>query len=163
MMFFAVELLFIAILGFLFFIIYKNERALARDRRSHAVIEARWDGKERRAHARFKKALGVVYVLQKKPSLKNNVKTVDISKGGIKLLMDEKLLEGVVLNLKLEIPGTKKVIEIEGEVVWSEEVKCKDNPNKRFFHAGIMFSAIKEPEAKAYINYMRAISADPIV
>ena len=162
-MFFAVELLFILILGFLFFMIYKNERAQVRGRRSHAVIEGCWNGKERRAHARFKRALNVVYVLQKKPNLRNNVKTVDISEGGVKLLMDEKLCKGVVMNVRLEIPGTKKVIEIEGEVVWSEEVKCKDNPNKRFFHAGIMFSAIKEPEAKAYINYMRAISADPIV
>lgn len=157
-MVFATGLFFIGLLLFLFIILYKSERLLGKNSLSHATIEECWDGRDRRKHVRFNKALDVIYSLEKKPHLNSNIRTLDISEGGAKLVMDKKLSKDVFLNLKLEIPGTMELVEIAGKVAWSEEAKVKDPDGKRLFHTGIQFITLKEPSGKSFINYIRLLA-----
>lgn len=158
-MFLIAELLFIVLLAMILFMLYRNERLRSKHMMPRATMEEYWDGKERRRHFRFQKTLGVSYAVEKKAHLKSNGKTVDISESGMKLLLDEKLPKGVILDLMIELPGSKKMAEVEGEVVWSEEVAEKHPSGKRFFHSGIRFSAIKEPSGKSLIDYIRSVAA----
>jgi c-di-GMP-binding flagellar brake protein YcgR len=102
----------------------------------------------------------VAYGVEKRPHLKNNGRTANISEGGMKLLMDEKLPKGTILNLELELPDPKKTIKIEGEVVWSDEAEKAEGSDKRLFHSGIKLLAIKGPFPTDFISYIRSLTKD---
>jgi hypothetical protein len=105
--------------------------------------------------------LAVKYVPVKRPHLKNSAKSIDISEGGMKLLLDEKLATGTILDLTVELPNTKKTAKIEGEVMWSSEATDiePDADGKRLFHAGIKFFAIREPSGWHIVDYIRSKAA----
>ncbi len=153
----VVEILFIALLIFLLTIVNRNERLSAKTCLSHAVIEQYWDGKNRRKYSRFKKELKVIYSIEKKQHLKNNACTVDISEGGMKLLLDKKLSNGSVLGLKVEMPDVRDTAEVECRVVWSEELKGDNADGKRLFYTGLEFCAIREPHGMPLVNYIRSL------
>jgi len=160
-MFTLVGLFFIVLLSMILYLLYKNEFIISKNNRHHAKIEEYWTGKERRKYGRFKKILDVIYAIAKKPQLKSNGRTIDISEGGMKLLLDEKLPAGAILDLKISIPASAQEIEVEGEVVWCEENSQKEEPGKRHFYHGIKFLAIKEPSGKYLSEYIRSISTQP--
>ncbi len=154
------EFLFILLLVLVLFMLYKSERSSTKNLMPQAEVEEYWSGKERREHVRFKKHLPVTYTVQKRPHLKSNGRTVDISQGGMKLLLSEKLPKGTIVDLTLELSDIKDTVEIEGHIAWSEEKESKDSSGKRFFYSGIKFSAIKEPSTDSFLNYMRSISVE---
>lgn len=160
-MFTLVGLFFILLLSMILYLLYKNEFAVAKNGRHHAKIEEYWTGKERRKYTRFKKTLDVIYTVAKKPRLSNNGHTIDISEGGMKLLLDEKLTKGIIMDLKISIPGSPQDAEVEGEVVWCEEASHDEASGKRHFCHGIKFLAIKEPSGKHLSDYIRSISVQP--
>jgi len=153
-MFLIIELLFIILLALILFMLYGKEKLLAKSALPRAAVEEYWGEKERRLHVRLKKALEVNYSVEKAPHLKNTCKSIDISMGGMKLLVDEKLAAGSVLDLKITLPGSKRTAEVEGEVVWCEELEQLDPSGKRLFHTGIKFSSIKNPYVNPMIDYI---------
>jgi hypothetical protein len=156
-MFLIVELLFILLLSMVLYFLYHNERASGRKNFRHAVLEGCWTGKERRRHVRFKKRLDVSYVTRKKSQVKSSAKTSDISMGGAKLVLDEKLSKGVVLFIRMLLPETNKTVEAEGEVVWSECADSNVEDGKRFFYAGVKFVAIKSPDDGTFLEYVQSL------
>ena len=157
-----IEILFIVLLSMILFMLARNETGLAKRTTPRAQVEGYWDEeKERRQCVRFKKDLEVCYVVEKKAHLKNNGKAVDISGGGLRLLIDEKLAEGTIVELQITLPGPKRIAEVEGEVVWSEEAKdCNDAAGKRLFHAGVRFLAVRGSSGKAIAGYVRPLCLD---
>ncbi|MFA6143046.1 MAG: PilZ domain-containing protein [Candidatus Omnitrophota bacterium] len=155
-----VELLFVVLLSMILYMIYLHERVLTKNNTPHAMMEEYWSGKERREHFRFEKSLNVSYAVEKKQHLKNSGKTVDISEGGMKLLLDEKLPISTIVDLKVTLPNSRKFAEVEGEVIWSEEVKEIDPSGKRLFHSGIRFLAVKEPSNGKLAEYVRSLASD---
>lgn len=160
-MFLIVELTIITILVFSLFLILKREKIFIKDHSRKAKVEEHWPGGERRSHVRFKKCLEVIYSIQKRPRLKANGATVNISEGGMKLSLDEKLPEGTIMNLKVSIPnGAEDTAEIEAQIVWSSDIKEKDPEGKRQFHSGIKYIAIKDPPGKSLVEYIRSLPAN---
>lgn len=158
------ELLFIGLLSIMFFMIYKNEKASAKRSVPRAKAEEYWDGIERRRHVRFKKAVELTYTIEKRPHLKQT-KTVDISEGGLKLVLAEKLAVGAIVDLRMTLPGSEKntEVEVEGEVVWSSDAKAEEGSGKRLFYSGIKFFAIPEPSATDLISYVMSLAKDSAV
>lgn len=157
-MFLVLELLFILVLSMVLYMLYRNDRALAKNGLRRAMMEECWEGKERRAHVRFKKCLEVSYAHRKRPQASaSNGKTVDISLGGAKLLLEEKLAKGAILFLKLVLPETGHAVEAEGEIVWSEEQGGKDPDGRRMFHAGVKFLTVKSPTETPLFDYIRKL------
>jgi len=160
-MFLIVELLFIVLLTMILFMIYKNERALARKIVPQARMEGYLGGKERRQCVRFRQDMEVHYIVEKKNHLKNRGKTVDISESGVRLLLDEKLATGTILDLKMILPGSRRSVDVEGEVVWTEEIPQIDGDSgKRLFHAGVKFLAVRSHQGAMVTDYLRSISSD---
>ena len=155
-MFLVVETLFIILLTMILFMFYVNERSSGRNSLPRAAMEECWSGKERRQHVRFKKSLEVNYLIRKNSHIKNNGRTVDISQGGMKLYLEEKLAKGTVLELEVNVPDVKKIAMLEGEVVWSEDAG-EDAAGRRFFHSGIMFTVPKDPSAAHLIEYIKSL------
>ena len=155
------ELLFIVLLSMILFMLYTNERAIARRLVPQAKAEEYWAGKERRQCVRFKKDLEVKYLVEKKPHLKNYGKAADISNSGVKLLLDEKLAVGTILDLAITLPDLDKTIEVEGEVVWIEEAGIDGAASgKRRFHAGVRFLAVKGSSGAELTSYIRSACTD---
>lgn len=120
-----------------------------------AKVEEYWMGEERRLHLRFKHDLEVEYNVEKKPRLTNG-RTLDISKGGMRLVLDEKLPNGAIIDVKIQTPE-KKIIEVEGEVIWTKESGGRDAQGKRFFHSGIKFIGIREPSGIHLAEYINCL------
>ena len=160
----AAELLFIVLLSMMLFMVYKNERTSAKKSLPRAKAEEYWNGKERRRHVRFKEALELTYMIERKPHLKHG-RTVNISEGGLKLVLAEKLATGTIMDLRIALPNSKKntEIEIEGDVVWSGDAKDEEGSGKRLFYSGIKFFAIPEPSGTDLINYLRSLAKDSAV
>lgn len=153
-----IELLFIVLLAMILFMIYVNEHSTGKRLLPFATIEEYWSGAERRQHVRFNKTLVVTYIVKKKPGPNSNGKTADISEGGMKLILGEKLARGTVLALRIDLPATKKMAELEGQVVWSEDSESKCQSDKRLFCCGIKFSRLKEPSGRHLIEYIHSIA-----
>jgi len=155
------ELLFIVLLAMILFMLYRNDRISSRSHMPVAKLEEYWAGKERRQHIRFNSSLEILYREEKKMHLKNNCRTVDISEGGMKLQVDKKFPKGTILDFKIMLPDSKKTAEVEGEVVWSEDIKEHSLSGKRMFNAGVKFRAIKEPAGSHLVDHIRSLSAAP--
>ena len=137
--------------------IYMRESGSAKKKSRRASLEEYWSGKERRRHVRFSKKLEVSYAVTKKAKLKSNGHTVDISEGGLKILMDEKLEKGAVVGFAIAIPGAGKPADVEGEVMWSEEFDGSEPSGKRLFYSGVRFLAVREPAGSKLIEYIRSL------
>lgn len=131
------------------------ERLSSKKLKPRAKVEEYWSGEERRQHLRFKHDLEVEYNVEKKPRLTNG-RTLDISKGGMKLVLDEKLPNGAIINIKIQTPE-KKMIEVEGRVIWTKESGGMDAQGKRFFHSGIKFIGIREPSGIYLAEYINCL------
>lgn len=145
-----------AILSVTLFMLWAHEKLTSKKTIPHAKIEECWPNEERRRHPRFDKDLEVEYNVEKKPHLKRN-KTVNISKGGMKLLLDEKLPQGAIIDIKVYITEKNRMVEIEAEVVWTKDAEGNHPSGKRFFHSGIKFIAIKEPSNMHFWEYLNSL------
>lgn len=152
---------FLVLLSLTLIMLWGHEKVTNKRIIPRARVEECWDGEDRRKHCRFKKALIVEYNIEKRPHLKN-AKSVDISKGGLKLLLDEKLGKGSIIDVKISVPEAKKIIEIEGEIVWTREADIKDSSGKRFFHSGVKYLTIKEPHGTHLSEYLASLEAQNI-
>ena len=152
-----IELAFIILLGAVLFMIYMREISSSKKNSHKASLEEYWSGRERRRHVRFKDKLEVSYTVTKKAKIKNNAYTVDISEGGLKILIDEKLGKRSILELIIILPTSGRSAKAEGEVLWSEEFKGADPSGRRLFYHGIKFLGLKEPSGFNLIEYIRAL------
>ncbi|MDD5428854.1 MAG: PilZ domain-containing protein [Candidatus Omnitrophica bacterium] len=154
------EILFIVLLASILLLIFKHDGFSTKNRFRRAKMEECWSGKERRRHPRFIQSLEISYSIAKKCLTDRLIgKTVDISEGGAKLFLDEKLPQGTSIILKILLPESNNVAEIAGDVVWTEDAPdVKEPSDKRFFYAGVRFSSMKEPFGKKFIDYIRSIA-----
>jgi len=153
------ELLSILMLAMILFSLYRNERILSKSVLPQAGVEEFWNGPERRKHTRFRKKLVVSYCVIKHPHIKNRCRTIDISEGGMKLILNEKLDKGTILDIKISIPKSEKSIYAEGGVAWTEDISERDAFGRRLFFAGIKFSAINEPDGSSLLEYIQSLNS----
>lgn len=152
-MFFVVGISFLALLSITLFMLWAHEKMANKKITPRAEIEECWHNEERRANKRFEKELEVEYTVEKKPHMKNGM-SLNISKGGMKLLLDDKLLPGTIITLKMRSPQTGNTVDVEAEVIWTKDVDEKKPLDKRFFNSGIKFIAIKEASYAGLIDIL---------
>ena len=158
-MFLIVGTVFLILLSITLVMLWSHEKIATKKMVPRAKIEECWDGEERRSHKRFNKGLEVEYSVRKRPHLKNG-NTIDLSEGGMKLLLDEKLPKGAIMDLKVHIPENRRTIEVEAEVVWTNDADKKDPSGKRFFFSGLKFIAIKEPAGMHLSEYLTHLKSE---
>ncbi len=152
-MFLIVGIVFLILLSITLMMLWGHEKIAIKRVIPRAMVEEYWNGEERRSHQRFQRSLDVDYSVEKRPHLKNGT-TIDLSKGGMKLLLDDKLPKGSILDLKLHIPESRRTIEVEAEIIWTSDADRKDPSGKRFFFSGLKFIAVKEPAGIHLSEYL---------
>lgn len=75
----------------------------------------------------------------------------DINTMGMKLSLNEELAKGVVLEMKIDVPGEKAPIFARGEVAWHREV---EEEGKRFFEVGLHFTKIKDSDKERIYTFV---------
>lgn len=97
---------------------------------------------DKRAFVRLDVVLDVEYRLKQASRPFQRSLSRNISPGGIKLTIPEKLSPGTELELVMRLPGGEKALDASAEVVW-----CKSSQNKSgCYDAGIKFSEIDFPK-----------------
>ena len=158
-MFLIVGTISLVLLAVTLLMLWAHEKIAIKRVIPHAKIKECWNEDERRSHTRFNKDLEVEYSVEKKPHLKIS-RTLNLSKGGMKLLLDEKLPKNTILYLKLSLPEKRQIIEIDAEVIWTNDTDEKDLSDKRFFHSGLKFIAIKEPSGTHFFQYITHLESE---
>jgi c-di-GMP-binding flagellar brake protein YcgR len=153
-MFFISGVAFLALLSLTLMMLWAHERIANKRAIPRAKVEELWDREERRKHARFSHDTDIEYNVAKKPLIKGG-KSINISEGGMKLLMDEKLPKGAIIDMKMYLPDKNEVVEVEGEVIWTSDADVKDASGKRYFHSGIKFMAVRESSQTRLTEYIK--------
>ncbi|GAG15733.1 unnamed protein product, partial [marine sediment metagenome] len=124
-----------------------------------AKLNGFWDkGEERRRDFRVNTEIDVLYeVVSAGLSKKQASMGKNISLGGIRLALNEKLLLDTVLKLQFSISTNPKPIFTLGRIVWIKEASESSTGQKeeRLFATGIKFTQISpEDEAalRSFIN-----------
>jgi len=119
------------------------------------IVKEYWDGEERRKAIRVTTELVVKYSVEKKLHIKLNGEIRNISKKGMRLIVNEKLAEGTLLFLEFDIPEAKEPIQADGKVVWtSGEFDERDASGRRIFQTGVQFVNIKPDDDARLTSYI---------
>ncbi len=149
--------LLIIILAFVLFSVRREESRIRAEKMPRGKVEKYWGGAERRRHVRFDALLDVRYTM-KKGSSANNAKSKDISKSGVRLLVDKKLEQGAILYIDVLQGGQAAPISLEGIVVWCNEAKDKPpDTDKRLFHAGIELTMIADGSRQVFTDLISSL------
>lgn len=93
--------------------------------------------KERRRHKRMRASLEVTYRITGH-HLQSGSRSIDLSEGGMRLSVAQRLNPGTVLELKINSKKAGKVISAAGEVMWVNRRRDPKFP----FEMGIKFTRI---------------------
>lgn len=96
---------------------------------------------DRRVFERVPAAINVAYRVY---GGKSKFKTIskDISGGGIRLSLNEKLDEGTILELEIGLPDTNRSIPALGKVAWTVEFVVRGDSVMKYYDTGIEFIRI---------------------
>jgi c-di-GMP-binding flagellar brake protein YcgR len=140
------------ILGLILMVIYRNEYRLKKTNSPDGRIKEYWEGAERRRTVRLEIPLSVKYTALPPHNHNSNSITRNISKGGIQMLIYEKLNVGDVISLKLNLDSQSQPISGRGEIAWLKDASPEAGATeKRSFIAGIKFIDLK-PKDEERLN-----------
>lgn len=110
---------------------------------------------ERRYHVRINESLSVSYQVLK-DFLRPSSHSVDISEGGIRLSVYQRLEQGCALKIWVHTSNSVTPIMALGEVVWSRQKSDARYP----FELGIKFIKVDPTELKKLSGYIKKLSPE---
>lgn len=117
--------------------------------------EGRARGRERRRHPRIRVFLKIDYqITDEIPRL--NCASKDISEGGIRFGLFQKIEPGTPLKLKIYLEDTTEPVEVVGKVTWAKETPSQDFP----FEVGIAFDSFSSSPIAKIKNFIQNISVE---
>ena len=113
--------------------------------------------RERRQYVRSNGLVLVNYKIPKK-KLEGKSAAFDVCGTGLRITVEEQLPQGVEVEVEIYLPGSSQPILAKGKVVWVKEYLAQKEPRtsaeKKYFYAGITFTAIDEDSRTRIINYV---------
>ena len=116
------------------------------------------DGKlwvEKRRHQRLDLSFSVKYFILRGSLASEDERqgrTVNISRGGIRLVTDEELKAGSLIQMTIALPEEKAPLEGKAEVAWAEEKSGKSGG--REYHYGLQFTEFKGENDSMITRFM---------
>ncbi|PIU41250.1 MAG: hypothetical protein COS99_06500 [Candidatus Omnitrophica bacterium CG07_land_8_20_14_0_80_42_15] len=149
-----IQTLIILILACTLIVVYVSELRDSRQHKPHATLEEIWFGKERRRAVRIDTNFSISYSNKKRESQTSKVRAENISIGGAKIHIEEKLEKGSIILLEVKLPSMTKPIIAQAEVAWIEDIPRSQPSDKRLFGAGVRFINIKSHERKKLSQFI---------
>ena len=109
---------------------------------------------ERRIFKRVDTLLRVRYKVLNRLSLKRESTGRDLSGGGIRLKLKEKLSVDTKLRLEIRMPPEDSRVTIAfGEVVWTKEIEQANRKTTRYYDIGVRFVQVDPITMGKIFNY----------
>jgi c-di-GMP-binding flagellar brake protein YcgR len=106
---------------------------------------------EKRRFVRLDTPIQVKYRISSKSNIQNNSVGKDISVGGVRMLIGEKMIPGTQIDLEINIPDYDKIIYATGEIVWQDETLMK---NEVTHETGLKFVKIASEDREKIGKYI---------
>jgi len=152
----AVQIAIICIMIGVLACLYLEELQDMRYKGPRAKVEEVWLGPEKRKHKRVTVDMDIGYSLPPNAGRKSATKTFteDISMGGAKVFLEEKLDKGTALVLQLRVPNLSKPIVTGAEVAWVDSNPRTLPSGKRSYATGVMFARLKPSDKKELSKFI---------
>lgn len=153
----TVQIFIICVLLFTLISVYVDELRDMKKNAPHAIVDEIWLNKERRDGVRVKLELDAVYSHPPEKMQKAAKKTYveNISIGGAKIQVEEKLVKGEKLLLEIRLPNTVKPIYADAETVWINDNPKTSPSGRRRFEAGVQFARLKPAERQELSSFIQ--------
>lgn len=86
-----------------------------------------------------------------------NSYTENISEGGVKVILEEKLHVSTEVDLELSLSNGKAPIKCKGQVIWSNEIKSDEAERNYIFDTGIKFTQISQEDKNSVNELVRRL------
>jgi len=106
---------------------------------------------ENRKFVRIEWPVIIKYKTIEEPSIQDHVVSKDISEGGARFVVYERLMKGTKLNIQLEVPFDSVPIFTKGEVAWIKKAGGEDS---KAFEIGVIFTNVDPKEQKRLKQYI---------
>ena len=82
-------------------------------------------------------------------------KTVDVSRGGLRVMLAEKLTVGAILQIGIDLPDAADTLYLAGEVRWCRKGKNKQHP----WRAGFQILNAEDSDIEAWIALISTLDS----
>lgn len=109
--------------------------------------------RDRRKYPRLKDGVKAIYKPMGEEG-EHNLHVLDVSAGGLRLPVKQKLELGTILELKVMIPQTDESFFVLGKVVWQSPNPTRTKAGKIYYETGVEFQKIDLKERIRLIHYV---------
>lgn len=106
---------------------------------------------ENRRFVRIEWPVVVKYKTIEEPRTQDQIVGKDISEGGARFIIYERLMKGTKLDMQLEVPFDSMPIFAKGEVMWIKKI---GEENARTFEVGVVFRQVDSKDQKRLKMYI---------
>src|SRR3989338_4257692 len=100
---------------------------------------------ENRKFVRIEWPVVIKYKTIEEPHAQDQIVGRDISEGGARFIVYERLMKGTKLDIQLEVPFDSMPIFAKGEVAWIRKI---GEENSKTFEVGVIFKDIGQSDQK---------------
>lgn len=141
----------LVLLTTIYLVVIRSERSETDRRLPKGRLYGLPPGAERRRAPRIQATVLVQYRVLS-GGVAGQAKTQDISRGGLRLLVDERLYPGTELELKLHFLEVPQPVVATGRIVWMREIpQVVDQTPVRWFANGVQLTAVP-PEIQGILD-----------
>ncbi|MDP2921359.1 MAG: PilZ domain-containing protein [Candidatus Omnitrophota bacterium] len=106
---------------------------------------------ESRKFVRIEWPVVIKYKTAEEPRTQDQIVGKDISEGGARFVVYERLMKGTGLELQLEVPFDSMPISARGNVAWIRKI---GEENEKKFEIGVIFTEINPRDQKRFKMYL---------
>ena len=106
---------------------------------------------EKRKFVRLESPIGITYRILTNPPIENQSVSKNISGGGIRVILKEKMLPDSALEVKINISENDTAVSALGEIVWQEEMVMGTDV---CYETGIKFTKIAAEDRDKITHYI---------
>jgi c-di-GMP-binding flagellar brake protein YcgR len=106
---------------------------------------------ENRKFVRIEWPVIIKYKTVEDPHAEDQIVGKDISEGGARFIIYERLVKGTKLEIQLEAPFDPMPILAKGEIAWIKKI---GDENSKTFEAGVVFKGISQIDQKRLKMYI---------
>jgi c-di-GMP-binding flagellar brake protein YcgR len=106
---------------------------------------------ENRKFVRIEWPVIIKYKTIEEPSIQDHIVSKDVSEGGARFVVYERLMQGTKLDIQLEVPFDSMPIFATGEVMWIKKV---GEENSKMFEVGVVFKGVSQIDQKRLKMYI---------
>ncbi|MBU1912306.1 MAG: PilZ domain-containing protein [Candidatus Omnitrophica bacterium] len=106
---------------------------------------------ENRKFVRIEWPVIIKYKTIEEPHIQDHTVSKDVSEGGARFVVYERLMKGTKLDIQLEVPFDSMPIFAKGEVAWIKKAGGEDS---KAFEIGVIFTNVDSKEQKRLKQYI---------